>query len=116
MGVIIYSLIIGKPSFETKDVKTIYKGIKMNTYSFPETAIISDAAKNLIAQILVTDLLKRPSLDQNEENSNKGDPNLTGLVKNLISLEKFKYLIKKYSGKWKIVSNKLLFFFLSTKG
>jgi hypothetical protein len=35
----------------------------MNTYSFPETAIISDAAKNLIAQILVTDLLKRPSLD-----------------------------------------------------
>ena len=36
----------------------------MNAYSFPESAIISEAAKNLISQILVTDPSKRPSLDQ----------------------------------------------------
>jgi polo-like kinase 1 len=36
----------------------------MNAYSFPETAIISEAAKNLISQILVTDPGKRPTLDQ----------------------------------------------------
>jgi polo-like kinase 1 len=36
----------------------------MNAYSFPETAIISEAAKNLISQILVTDPSKRPTLDQ----------------------------------------------------
>jgi polo-like kinase 1 len=36
----------------------------MNAYSFPETAIISEAAKNLITQILVTDPSKRPTLDQ----------------------------------------------------
>jgi polo-like kinase 1 len=36
----------------------------MCSYSFPETAIISEAAKNLITQILVTDPSKRPSLDQ----------------------------------------------------
>ena len=36
----------------------------MNAYSFPETAIISEAAKNLISQILVTDPAKRPTLDQ----------------------------------------------------
>ena len=64
LGVIIYTLIIGKPPFETRDVKTTYKRIKMNAYSFPENAIISESAKNLITQILVTDPGKRPSLDQ----------------------------------------------------
>ena len=64
LGVIVYTLIIGKPPFETRDVKTTYKRIKMNAYSFPETAVISEAAKNLISQILVTDPSKRPTLDQ----------------------------------------------------
>mgnify|MGYP002624177292 FL=1 len=64
LGVIVYTLIIGKPPFETRDVKTTYKRIKMNAYSFPENAIISEAAKNLISQILVTDPAKRPTLDQ----------------------------------------------------
>ena len=64
LGVIIYTLIIGKPPFETRDVKTTYKRIKMNAYTFPENAIVSEAAKNLIAQILVLDPSKRPTLDQ----------------------------------------------------
>ena len=59
-----YTLIIGKPPFETRDVKTTYKRIKTNAYSFPEQTIISEAAKNLIEQILVLDPSKRPSLDQ----------------------------------------------------
>ena len=64
LGVIIFTLIIGKPPFETRDVKTTYKRIKMNAYTFPESAIISEAAKNLISQILVLDPGKRPTLDQ----------------------------------------------------
>lgn len=36
LGVIIYTMIIGKPPFETPDVKTTYKKIRMNNYSFPE--------------------------------------------------------------------------------
>jgi polo-like kinase 1 len=64
LGVICYTLIIGKPPFETQDVKTTYKRIKMNAYTFPEGAVISDAAKALITEILNTDPLKRPSLDQ----------------------------------------------------
>ena len=64
LGVICYTLIIGKPPFETQDVKTTYKRIKMNAYSFPEAAIISEPAKALITEILVTDPLKRPTLDQ----------------------------------------------------
>lgn len=37
LGVIIYTLIIGKPPFETNDVKTTYKRIRMNNYSFPDS-------------------------------------------------------------------------------
>ena len=64
LGVIIYTLIIGRPLFETREVKTSYKRIKMNVYSFPENAIISEATKNLINQIIVCDPAKRPTLDQ----------------------------------------------------
>jgi polo-like kinase 1 len=63
LGVIIYTLIIGKPPFETQDVKSTYRRIKSNAYSFPERAVISDASKNLIKEILQTDPLKRPTLD-----------------------------------------------------
>ena len=46
-------MLIGKPPFETPDVKTTYKKIKMIQYSFPEHVIISEAAKNLITRILI---------------------------------------------------------------
>ncbi len=48
LGVIIYTLLIGKPPFETSEVKTTYKKIKSNSYSFPENVQINDHAKNLI--------------------------------------------------------------------
>lgn len=64
LGVIIYTLIIGKPPFETPDVKTTYKKIRMNSYSFPDHVPISDPARNLITRILNLDPTKRPSLDE----------------------------------------------------
>ena len=64
LGVIIYTLIIGEPPFEAGDKKIIYTRIKMNNYSFPKSIVISEAAKNLISQILVIDPSKRPSLTQ----------------------------------------------------
>jgi polo-like kinase 1 len=63
LGVIIYTLLIGKPPFETPDVKTTYKKIRMNSYSFPEHVIISEPSKNLITKILVLDPSKRPTLE-----------------------------------------------------
>ena len=36
IGVIIYALLIGKPPFETPEVKTTYKKIRSNNYTFPE--------------------------------------------------------------------------------
>eukprot|EP01017_Pseudomicrothorax_dubius_P045733 TRINITY_DN794_c0_g1_i1.p1 TRINITY_DN794_c0_g1~~TRINITY_DN794_c0_g1_i1.p1 ORF type:complete len:643 (-),score=160.85 TRINITY_DN794_c0_g1_i1:66-1994(-) len=64
LGVILYALLIGKPPFETPDVKTTYKKIRMNSYSFPEHVPISDAAKSLIQKILVLDPTQRPTLDE----------------------------------------------------
>jgi len=63
VGVIIYTMLIGKPPFETPDVKTTYKKIRMNNYSFPDHVPLSDAAKNLISKILTLDPSRRPNLD-----------------------------------------------------
>jgi len=64
IGVIIYTLIIGKPPFETSDVKTTYKRIRSNQYTFPETATISDEARDLITRILQGDPSKRPTIEE----------------------------------------------------
>lgn len=74
LGVIIYTLIIGKPPFETSDVKTTYKRIRMNAYSFPENVPISDVAKDIITKILNNDPSKRPNIDDilNHEFINNG--------------------------------------------
>lgn len=41
LGVIAYTLLVGKPPFETNDVKTTYRRIRMNDYAFPEHVILS---------------------------------------------------------------------------
>jgi polo-like kinase 1 len=64
IGVIIYTLIIGKPPFETQDVKTTYKRIRMNAYNFPDQVAITDAARDIITQILNNDPSKRPTVDE----------------------------------------------------
>mmetsp|Transcript_2278 Transcript_2278/g.3626 ORF Transcript_2278/g.3626 Transcript_2278/m.3626 type:complete len:564 (-) Transcript_2278:38-1729(-) len=63
-GVIMYTLLVGKPPFETSDVKTTYRRIRMNAYSFPENVPVSEYAKSLITRILVNDPTKRPSVEE----------------------------------------------------
>ena len=63
LGVIIYTLIIGKPPFETNNVKETYKRIKMGNYNFPENALLSNPTREIIQRILVLDPNQRPSLD-----------------------------------------------------
>lgn len=64
LGVIIYTLLIGKPPFETNDVKTTYSRIRKNDYSFPDNSLISDGARSLIQRILCTDPNLRPTVDE----------------------------------------------------
>ncbi|BEJ14590.1 hypothetical protein CspHIS471_0403570 [Cutaneotrichosporon sp. HIS471] len=64
VGVILYTLLIGKPPFQTKEVKAIYRRIRENRYEFPEDKEISASAQNLIMSILNTDPQERPTLEE----------------------------------------------------
>lgn len=66
LGVILYTLLIGKPPFETSDVKKTYDKIKKNDYCFPENIVISNSAKNLIKRILENEPSKRITLEEIE--------------------------------------------------
>lgn len=63
MGVVLYAIIIGKPPFETSEVKMTYEKIRKGIYSFPEQINISNNAKDLITKIFNLDPTKRPTLD-----------------------------------------------------
>jgi polo-like kinase 1 len=52
MGVILYTMLIGKPPYEAKDVKATYKRIIANEYEFPIQIPISAQARDLIASML----------------------------------------------------------------
>jgi polo-like kinase 1 len=52
MGVILYTMLIGKPPYEAKDVKSTYKRIIANEYEFPIHIPISSQARDLIASML----------------------------------------------------------------
>lgn len=63
-GVILYTMLVGTPPFETKDVKTTYKRIKSNIYSFPPHCPVSEEAQDLVRSILHPTPSKRPSINQ----------------------------------------------------
>jgi len=63
IGVICYTLLIGRPPFETNDPKATYRRILKNNYTFPSSVSVSEEAKDLIKKILVTEPTMRPSLD-----------------------------------------------------
>jgi polo-like kinase 1 len=63
IGVILYTVLVGKPPYEAKDVKATYQRILANEYSFPAHTPLSDNVKDLIRSMLKTDPTERPSLD-----------------------------------------------------
>lgn len=62
VGVLIYTMLVGYPPFQTDSVKKTYKRIKRSNYTFPEHLNISTSIKDLIKQILVVEPSKRPSI------------------------------------------------------
>ena len=63
VGVILYTMLVGKPPFEDVDVKATYQRIRENRYSFPESVYISQSGKQLITALLRADPRNRPSLE-----------------------------------------------------
>ncbi|TDL22776.1 Pkinase-domain-containing protein [Rickenella mellea] len=64
IGVILYTLVVGRPPFQTKDVKTIYKRIRNNEYEFPSDREVSVDARELVQQILTPLPQERPTLHE----------------------------------------------------
>lgn len=64
IGIILYSLLVGKPPFHTENTHETYSKIKTCSFDYPTSENISDPAKQAISQILVVDWQKRPNLDQ----------------------------------------------------
>ena len=73
LGVVLYALVVGKPPFETPEVKATYEKIRKGSYKFPENVKLSEKVKSLIKKIFQLDPSKRPTLDQIME-----DPFLNG--------------------------------------
>ncbi|ELT98162.1 hypothetical protein CAPTEDRAFT_160517 [Capitella teleta] len=61
MGCIVYTLLVGKPPFETSSLKDTYSKIKKNEYMIPSTKV-SPPAKRLIERLLQADPTQRPSM------------------------------------------------------
>lgn len=51
LGCIIYTLLVGNPPFETRDVKSTYRRIKANMYDFPAHVPLSEEAKSLVRTV-----------------------------------------------------------------
>ncbi len=67
IGVIAFTLLFGRPPFETSSVKATYQRIKDNDYTFPEATFVSAAAKAFISSILHPDPAQRPTLSELRE-------------------------------------------------
>lgn len=81
IGVILYTLVVGRPPFQTKEVEEIYKcvhplfvlgsdlkstnrRIRANDYGFPADRAISENSKELVQLILAQDPVMRPTLHE----------------------------------------------------
>ena len=64
LGVILYTLLVGEPPFQTNDVKATYTRIKQCRFSFPPAMQISQSGKDLVCQMLQSKPERRPSMVQ----------------------------------------------------
>ncbi|KAF8258750.1 kinase-like domain-containing protein [Lactarius quietus] len=62
LGVILYAFVVGRPPFQTKDVKEVYQRMRDNQYEFPSHRQVSLDERELVHQILTLNPQERPSL------------------------------------------------------
>lgn len=90
-------MIIGKPPFETTNVKSTYDKIRKNSYHFPSHVSISKEAKELIQWILHSDPTKRPNLEEIKNHSFLVLPSPKTLHPSLLACIPTKSFINKYT-------------------
>lgn len=73
LGVVCYTLLVGRPPFETNEIKTTYKLIRSGCFSYPGNVVLTQNAKNLIDamikikpkdRISLQEILKHPFLTE----------------------------------------------------
>lgn len=62
LGCIVYTMIVGKPPFETEELRNTYRRIKKNDYTIPSD--VNPHLANFIHKLLQADPLKRPTMKQ----------------------------------------------------
>jgi len=62
IGCILYTMLVGRPPFETESLKETYTRIKRNEYTIPVS--VAPLARSLIERILQSDPSQRPTVDQ----------------------------------------------------
>jgi polo-like kinase 1 len=62
IGCILYTLLIGKPPFETQSLKETYMRIKKNEYHIPSR--VGAPARNLMQRLLAADPTQRPTIHE----------------------------------------------------
>ena len=69
IGCIFYTVLFGKPPFQTRDVKTTYSKIKRNEYAFPPDSRVSTDARELVRWLLQPRPSDRPSIAEIRDSS-----------------------------------------------
>lgn len=64
IGCILYTLLCGKPPFETSNIESTYRKIRTNDYEIPAHLKLSESAKDLIRWTLHADPSRRPTLEE----------------------------------------------------
>lgn len=64
IGVILYTMLYGRPPFESVEVKQTYQKIKLGAFAFPDTVTVNSAAKSFIKECLILDPVKRMNLQE----------------------------------------------------
>ena len=64
IGVILYTMLCGRPPFESVEVKQTYQKIKLGLFSFPEGIEVHPLAKSFIKSCLILDPSKRMNLSE----------------------------------------------------
>ena len=64
LGAVLYTMLVGRPPFETKSVEDTYARIKKNDFEFPARRPVCPLAKDLITRLLRVEPGTRLSLDR----------------------------------------------------